>query len=778
MSGSPNPATAGRLETGANSSEAQKTPNRLSVWNASPSPVGSDRVLYEERDRRPKSKSNASSRLWAWEIVSAVFSLCCIAAIVGVLLYENGKELSSWKLKIAPNAVVSFLGTIGKSATLLAVTEVISQLKWLHFQEHPQKLSDLTMFDEASRGPGAFKLSIFKHKNTLLATLAALVMLASLIVDPAIQLVFEFPERLSLKANAQPGIQTSSYYVTNSTGYNGPGMGRNPNVGQAQNVDPTMQAAIVGGFSTNTSYSLECPNEQCEWDSVWMPTSCFETVLPMINCIIQITTLGFCGSCEDVTGQVQSTCSWKNSTEYQSSQSYCQYDFGPTQVNSSYIQGGDWSFVAWNSSTGRLFQKYTGPAYGEPQVPATEVNLAVFVAVKQATSQNWTYPPSQQMFCGIKMCAKTYEHAVFRNGTKIFSAPVETMLNFSVTNTSLNQEGTMHFIPSNTDHPLGNDTDFSMNMNDFANLATYLAQLFGVSWSQGTDTGGQYFRNNDPDVTGTSFDDATPMVAEYLANHPDTDALMRNIGEAMTEVVRTSGNKTLLPGRAYQTTTFIHVQWGWLALPITLMVLTILLLIIVIIQTHKKRAVVWKSSSLALLFHKLDGWDIPEGSITDRHKLQDVAILKPLGSNLYSVRLPTLPSSAASSEIPTSLPSPPQSQSTSPVAHPESSAETNRDILVELPKKLRNTLFIRRGGFVLVDCKAFDARENKLGGEIVGVVGDVREWRKCEWWPKEFGVSEARKDCQEGENEDVELYGRGTVGELPGSGSEEENELG
>ncbi|KAL9061348.1 MAG: hypothetical protein Q9162_000222 [Coniocarpon cinnabarinum] len=331
MSGSPNPATAGRLETGANSSEAQKTPNRLSVWNASPSPVGSDRVLYEERDRRPKSKSNAST----------------------------------------------------------------------------------------------------------------LVMLASLIVDPAIQLVFEFPERLSLKADAQPGIQTSSYYVTNSTGYNGPGMGRNPNVGQAQNVDPTMQAAIVGGFSTNTSYNLECPNEQCEWDS------------------------------------------------------------------------------------------YTSPAYGEPEVPATEVNLAVFAAVKQATSQNWTYPPSQQMFCGIKMCAKTYEHAVFRNGTKIFSPPVETMLNFSVTNTSLNQEGTMHFIPSNADHPLGNDTDFSMNMNDFANLATYLPQLFGVSWSQGTDTGGQYFRNNDPDVTGTSFDDATPMVAEYLANHPDTDALMRNIGEAM-----------------------------------------------------------------------------------------------------------------------------------------------------------------------------------------------------------------------------------------------------
>ncbi|KAL9061347.1 MAG: hypothetical protein Q9162_000221 [Coniocarpon cinnabarinum] len=317
-----------------------------------------------------------------------------------------------------------------------------------------------------------------------------------------------------------------------------------------------------------------------------------------------------------------------------------------------------------------------------------------------------------------------------------------------------------------------------------------------------------------------------------------------------TEVVRTSGNKTLLPGRAYQTTTFIHVQWGWLALPITLMVLTILLLIIVIIQTHKKRAVVWKSSSLALLFHKLDGWDIPEGSITDRHKVQDVAsrmhgqlrddvgdlafvrasgtsripvgsepfrrlqriiedqmprtkrstfatataastppttlptshtiaqVLKPLGSNLYSVRLPTLPSSAASSEIPTSLPSPPQSQSTSPVAHPESSAETNRDILVELPKKLRRTLFIRRGGFVLVDCKAFDARENKLGGEIVGVVGDVREWRKCEWWPKEFGVREARVECQEEENEDVELYGRGTMGELPGGGSEEENELG
>lgn len=57
-----------------------------------------------------------------------------------------------------------------------------------------------------------------------------------------------------------------------------------------------------------------------------------------------------------------------------------------------------------------------------------------------------------------------------------------------------------------------------------------------------------------------------------------------------------------------------------------------------------------------------------------------------------------------------------------------------REILVELPSRFRNTIWIKRGGYVLVDAKDAGVRENKIDGEIVNVVRDEREWRKEAYW--------------------------------------------
>ncbi|KAI9794386.1 MAG: hypothetical protein M1816_005455 [Peltula sp. TS41687] len=78
-------------------------------------------------------------------------------------------------------------------------------------------------------------------------------------------------------------------------------------------------------------------------------------------------------------------------------------------------------------------------------------------------------------------------------------------------------------------------------------------------------------------------------------------------------------------------------------------------------------------------------------------------IVKADGNNLYSVELPS-----------------------------------RKVILVELPSRFRSTIWLRRGGYVLVDRTAFEGRENKLDGEVVNVVGDEKEWRKRAYWPIEF----------------------------------------
>jgi probable RNA-binding protein EIF1AD len=56
--------------------------------------------------------------------------------------------------------------------------------------------------------------------------------------------------------------------------------------------------------------------------------------------------------------------------------------------------------------------------------------------------------------------------------------------------------------------------------------------------------------------------------------------------------------------------------------------------------------------------------------------------------------------------------------------------------LVELEPKFRNTIFIRRGGYVLVDLASAEerAKTSRVTGEIVNIVRDEKEWRKQPYW--------------------------------------------
>ncbi|KAI9886114.1 MAG: hypothetical protein M1823_002074 [Watsoniomyces obsoletus] len=84
--------------------------------------------------------------------------------------------------------------------------------------------------------------------------------------------------------------------------------------------------------------------------------------------------------------------------------------------------------------------------------------------------------------------------------------------------------------------------------------------------------------------------------------------------------------------------------------------------------------------------------------------------------------------------------------------------------LVELPSRFRSTVWIRRGGFVLVNIKALEHRENKIGGEIVNVVRDEKAWRKQPYWPKEFARAAAEEEPihTDSEDDDDDQSGAGT----------------
>ncbi|KAI9809204.1 MAG: hypothetical protein M1825_002495 [Sarcosagium campestre] len=77
---------------------------------------------------------------------------------------------------------------------------------------------------------------------------------------------------------------------------------------------------------------------------------------------------------------------------------------------------------------------------------------------------------------------------------------------------------------------------------------------------------------------------------------------------------------------------------------------------------------------------------------------------------------------------------------------------SHKTVLVELPSRFRSTIWIKRGGFVVVDTEAFDDRDNKLAGEILNVVRDEKEWRKQPYWPAEFPKKNSVQDSDDEES--------------------------
>ena len=110
------------------------------------------------------NKFRCLSDIWAVELVALLVSaLSIIGVIITLRLYDN-RLLAQWPLRISLNTVISFLSQIGQTALMLPVVSCIGQLKWLWFVQpkSTRTLADFEAFDDASRGPWASLLLIWR----------------------------------------------------------------------------------------------------------------------------------------------------------------------------------------------------------------------------------------------------------------------------------------------------------------------------------------------------------------------------------------------------------------------------------------------------------------------------------------------------------------------------------------------------------------------------------------------------------------------------------------
>ncbi|KAK4188134.1 hypothetical protein QBC35DRAFT_514991 [Podospora australis] len=90
-----------------------------------------------------------------------------------------------------------------------------------------------------------------------------------------------------------------------------------------------------------------------------------------------------------------------------------------------------------------------------------------------------------------------------------------------------------------------------------------------------------------------------------------------------------------------------------------------------------------------------------------------------------------------------------------------------KTFMFELEARFRNAIFIKRGGYVLVDLASAEERaaSTRVVGEIINVVRDEKSWRKQPYWPAKF----VKKTYDDSDDEE-----ESNVGKMPPSDSEEE----
>ena len=226
-------------------------------------------------------------------------------------------------------------------------------------------------------------------------------------------------------------------------------------------------------------------------------------------------------------------------------------------------------------------------------------NIMAFMMIRfPGAGATFALPDPEVHECLLWWCPKYYHNVTISNGSMTPETVVEGSFDDgSTTWSNGNWDGVDPGYQVLTAPDPGNiasfNKTFTVNLRDNANTGQYLQGLFTTS-----------------QLSGNAYTDLTGYVniANALYHAPNITDTVSRIATSMTNRVRLGQNATAAHGITYQDVTFIHVRWIWLSLPALVVLLANALLLVSILLNGQRRTVLWKSSSLALLFHGLEGW--------------------------------------------------------------------------------------------------------------------------------------------------------------------------
>ncbi|KAK8043992.1 hypothetical protein PG993_004016 [Apiospora rasikravindrae] len=231
---------------------------------ASPSPP-------EEKTPAPSSARRSDS-WWYTEFAWLLIGFLGLVGVLAVLGLYDTKPAPRWPLGITINSLVALLTSLSRLAFMVPLVQGMSQLKWVWFSSKPRPLSDFQLYDEASRGAWGGVKILFKLKG-FLGSLAALVTLSGILTSTLTQQALQFQSTLAISQNQTAQVQRCSKFDL----YDGAGI----KIGTGDQIH-LKQAIFNGAFTapneTIAHIAPDCPSAECKWPVYHSLSVCTEVV--------------------------------------------------------------------------------------------------------------------------------------------------------------------------------------------------------------------------------------------------------------------------------------------------------------------------------------------------------------------------------------------------------------------------------------------------------------------------------------------------------------------
>ncbi|CAN8099720.1 unnamed protein product [Discula destructiva] len=516
-------------------------------------------------------------------------------------------------------------------ALTMPIAEGIGQFKWLWFSR-PRELADIEHLDKASRGAwGSFLLLLSRvpRLNSIwLANLGAIITIAALAVDPFSQQIIQFQPCLSDVAEAMaqiPKTQTLEPGITS--------MSLKPR------LTGSMQAAIYMGLLSPPTNSSATITATCQTGNCTFPSDAGAT----------FSTLALCRICVNISDSITYETSEDDKQRHASIESGAAID--GLDVDFSSMAGSTsfprsiFSFEALMSQDGA--NETTGFAVACGLDPCVKT----FAANVTNGTYHETEISSETLLWSYHAGYTLARNKILRNGTW---QPCETTSQNTSTNTfriNTTSMGLMSHVVNGVEYSVSTTNVPIHNVSATASLWYPDECVWWFGDLPGEAVGsylGNLFNNKTLDTPYWSRDPSSAQGDLWLqnlyrngtANMDTVNAYIDGLVWSMTANMRqTSADRDELRavnGHMQALEACLKVRWVWLSLPASLLGLEITFLAAIAVlsrsKTHWRGD--WKGSSLALLFHGLDGHPArgmekdstpPSGDLNDKNGMFNVA---------------------------------------------------------------------------------------------------------------------------------------------------------